>query len=54
MIQGDAEAVSELKGTNGSAIAKEANPQFLHLLRLSTAGLEINRGQTEWRKKATR
>ncbi|QCE11487.1 oleoyl-acyl carrier protein thioesterase 1, chloroplastic [Vigna unguiculata] len=54
MIQGDAEAVPELKATNGSAISKEAKQQFLHLLRLSTNGLEINRGRTEWRKKAPR
>lgn len=54
MIPGDAEAVPELKATNGSAISKEAKQQFLHLLRLSTNGLEINRGRTEWRKKAPR
>ncbi|KAK7373607.1 hypothetical protein VNO80_07022 [Phaseolus coccineus] len=54
MIQGGAETVPELKATNGSAIAKEAKKQFLHLLRLSTDGLEINRGRTEWRKKAPR
>jgi len=54
MIQGGAETVPELKATNGSAITKEAKQQFLHLLRLSTDGLEINRGRTEWRKKAPR
>ncbi|RZB52364.1 oleoyl-acyl carrier protein thioesterase 1, chloroplastic-like [Glycine soja] len=56
-IQGGAEAVPELKGTNGSATAREdkhEHQQFLHLLRLSTEGLEINRGRTEWRKKAPR
>lgn len=47
-------------GTNGSASAaiaqqdKQDRQQFLHLLRLSTEGLEINRGRTEWRKKAPR
>lgn len=44
-------------GMNGSAVAREdkqENQQFLHLLRLSTNGLEINRGRTEWRKKAPR
>jgi len=50
--------VSELKGSNGSAAAaakgKEDYCQFLHLLRLSGDGLEINRGCTEWRKKQTR
>lgn len=43
-----------LKMTNGSAsAAKDGDgcPQFLHLLRLSHDGLEINRGRTEWRKK---
>ncbi|XP_058206640.1 oleoyl-acyl carrier protein thioesterase, chloroplastic-like isoform X2 [Rhododendron vialii] len=33
---------------------KEDYCQFLHLLRLSGDGLEINRGRTEWRKKPTR
>ncbi|XP_020236971.1 oleoyl-acyl carrier protein thioesterase 1, chloroplastic [Cajanus cajan] len=57
MIHGGAEVVPELKGTNGSAMArddKQERQQFLHLLRLSTDGLEINRGRTEWRKKAPR
>ncbi|XP_008794588.1 oleoyl-acyl carrier protein thioesterase, chloroplastic-like [Phoenix dactylifera] len=39
--------------TNGSANGKQHEqelPQFLHLLRLSGTGLEINRGRTEWRK----
>ncbi|KAJ6824855.1 oleoyl-acyl carrier protein thioesterase 1, chloroplastic-like [Iris pallida] len=39
--------------TNGSATGKRnMNDQchFLHLLRLSDTGLEINRGRTEWRK----
>lgn len=43
-----------LKMTNGSAMAAkdgEGCPRFLHLLRLSRDGLEINRGRTEWRKK---
>ncbi|XP_054785345.1 oleoyl-acyl carrier protein thioesterase 1, chloroplastic-like [Prosopis cineraria] len=51
------EAVSELQGTNGSTITTEVQQdckQFLHLLRLSSDGLEINRGRTEWRKKAPR
>ncbi|KAL3828917.1 hypothetical protein ACJIZ3_017719 [Penstemon smallii] len=46
---------SELNGTtNGSPVSeKDENSrlQFLHLLRLSKVGLEINRGRTEWRKK---
>ncbi|KAI8574252.1 hypothetical protein RHMOL_Rhmol01G0340600 [Rhododendron molle] len=50
--------LSELNGSNGSAAAAaEGNEdycQFLHLLRLSGDGLEINRGRTEWRKKQTR
>ncbi|RDY12132.1 Oleoyl-acyl carrier protein thioesterase 2, chloroplastic [Mucuna pruriens] len=56
-IQDGAEAVPELTGTNGSAMAREGKQepqQFLHLLRLSSDGLEINRGRTEWRKKAPR
>lgn len=53
----DAKAVSELQGTNGSAAVKENiedSRQFLHLLRFSGDGLEINRGRTEWRKKPSR
>lgn len=48
-------AVTKLKGTNGyAAAAKDGDDfcQFLHLLRLSGEGLEINRGRTEWRKKS--
>lgn len=43
-----------LQGTNGSlSVAKDENDclQFLHLLRLSNDGSEMNRGRTEWRKK---
>ncbi|XP_010926746.1 oleoyl-acyl carrier protein thioesterase, chloroplastic [Elaeis guineensis] len=39
--------------TNGSAIGKQHKKEhhrFLHFLRLSSTGLEINRGRTEWRK----
>ncbi|KAL3616328.1 hypothetical protein CASFOL_039718 [Castilleja foliolosa] len=46
--------LSELHGTNGSpAVAKDESDylQFLHLLRLSNDGSEINRGRTEWRMK---
>ncbi|KAI4354319.1 hypothetical protein L6164_003190 [Bauhinia variegata] len=53
----DSEVIPELQGTNGSAIPAEGEQncqQFLHLLRLSSDGLEINRGRTEWRKKAAR
>lgn len=54
----DAEAVSELQGSNGFAAATKGKGgdmrQFLHLLRLSGDGLEINRGRTEWRKKPAR
>ncbi|XP_076921766.1 oleoyl-acyl carrier protein thioesterase 1, chloroplastic-like [Bidens hawaiensis] len=45
---------SLLKGTNGCAYSKpdgENLSQFLHLLRSSGDGLELNRGRTEWRKK---
>ncbi|KAF3646452.1 Oleoyl-acyl carrier protein thioesterase, chloroplastic [Capsicum annuum] len=42
-------------GANGSATAaKDVNKSFLHLLRLSSDGLEINRCRTEWRKKPSR
>lgn len=53
----EAEAVSKLQGTNGSPAETEEDedlPQFLHLLRRSGDGVEINRGRTEWRKKPTR
>lgn len=42
-------------GTNGSSAMKSSGqdfPSFLHFLRLSPSGLEINRGRTEWRKKS--
>ncbi|XP_022727629.1 oleoyl-acyl carrier protein thioesterase 1, chloroplastic-like [Durio zibethinus] len=41
-------------GTNGSAGTREDYPTFLHLLRFSSDGQEINRGRTEWRKKPAR
>jgi len=50
----DSAADSRLNGTNGSATHTNDGAescQFLHLLRLSGDGLEINRGRTEWRKK---
>ncbi|KAE8660773.1 Oleoyl-acyl carrier protein thioesterase 1 [Hibiscus syriacus] len=53
----NAETDSELNGTNGSAVAREDDvdcPKFLHLLRVSCDGQEINRGRTEWRKKHAR
>ncbi|KAJ4956551.1 hypothetical protein NE237_013334 [Protea cynaroides] len=52
-----AEAIPELNGTNGSATErkhKENCCQFLHFLRMSDGGPEINRGRTEWRRKSTR
>ncbi|KAL0759335.1 hypothetical protein Bca101_075485 [Brassica carinata] len=45
---------SEIGGTNGSASSGaqgQNDSQFLHLLRLSGDGQEINRGTTLWRKK---
>ncbi|KAF8046673.1 hypothetical protein N665_3529s0003, partial [Sinapis alba] len=45
---------SEIGGTNGSATSVthgHNDSQFLHLLRLSGDGQEINRGTTLWRKK---
>ncbi|KAL4341514.1 hypothetical protein GQ457_08G020610 [Hibiscus cannabinus] len=58
-LQGATEKASVLHGTNGFATAttREDQPdchQFLHILRLSGDGLEINRGHTEWRRKSTR
>ncbi|XP_038692160.1 oleoyl-acyl carrier protein thioesterase 1, chloroplastic-like [Tripterygium wilfordii] len=53
----DTPAVSELHQTNGTAsVTDDAQEcfKFLHLLRLSGDGLEINRGRTEWRKKPAR
>ncbi|PWA57469.1 oleoyl-acyl carrier protein thioesterase [Artemisia annua] len=46
--------VTKLEGSNGSASSpKEENDmsQFLHILRSSGDGLELNRARTEWRKK---
>ncbi|KAF3327709.1 oleoyl-acyl carrier protein thioesterase 1 [Carex littledalei] len=45
------EGASENGSSNGVALSMQ-NPQhqFLHLLRLSGTGLEINRGRTVWRK----
>ncbi|XP_076883256.1 oleoyl-acyl carrier protein thioesterase, chloroplastic-like [Bidens hawaiensis] len=43
--------------SNGSVASKENGDKlskFLHLLRSSGDGLEINRGRTEWRKKPVR
>ncbi|KAK4408681.1 Oleoyl-acyl carrier protein thioesterase, chloroplastic [Sesamum angolense] len=48
------DSVSQLHGTNGSPTAAKDESdylQFLHLLRISNDGSEINRGRTEWRKK---
>lgn len=53
----NAEAILGQKGTNGSTAATENqnnNRQFLHLLRISGDGSEINRGRTVWRKKPAR
>lgn len=52
----DSDAISNLKGANGSPATgdKEDYRQFLHLLRLSSDGSEINRGRTEWRRKPGR
>lgn len=54
-VENGGEAVPELNGTNGYISGdKQDTRQFLHLLRLSSDGLEINRGRTEWRKKQQR
>ncbi|CAH9129393.1 unnamed protein product [Cuscuta epithymum] len=43
----------EPSGTNGQLtnMASRTDKCFLHLLRLSDSGLEINRARTEWRRK---
>lgn len=47
--------ITQLNRTNGSAtLTKDKQGEyceFLHLLRVSGGGLEINRGRTQWRKK---
>eukprot|EP00268_Persea_americana_P052652 TRINITY_DN5904_c0_g1_i2.p3 TRINITY_DN5904_c0_g1~~TRINITY_DN5904_c0_g1_i2.p3 ORF type:complete len:108 (-),score=28.67 TRINITY_DN5904_c0_g1_i2:609-932(-) len=51
------EMLPEQYGANGSATARKFGEdycQFLHFLRFSGDGLEINRGRTEWRKKSAR
>ncbi|KAG7543241.1 HotDog domain superfamily [Arabidopsis thaliana x Arabidopsis arenosa] len=51
------EVVSKLTGTNGSTTSSKQEhneSQFLHILRLSENGQEINRGRTQWRKKSSR
>ncbi|KAF4383106.1 hypothetical protein F8388_009137 [Cannabis sativa] len=53
------DSIHSLNGiTNGFAASagnkQQDCKQFLHLLRLSGDGLEINRGRTEWRKKCPR
>lgn len=57
LINGDG-SISQLKGTNGTPTSTrdedDDSVQFLHLLRLSADGSEINRGRTEWRRKPQR
>ncbi|KAI3896655.1 hypothetical protein MKW92_021744 [Papaver armeniacum] len=51
------EDVHKLPETNGSVTGGRHEMdtcQFLHFLRLSGEGLELNRGRTEWRKKLAR
>ncbi|KAI3996814.1 hypothetical protein MKX01_041114 [Papaver californicum] len=51
------EDVNKLQETNGCVTGRRHEMdtcQFLHFLRLSGEGLELNRGRTEWRKKLTR
>ncbi|KAJ0244710.1 Oleoyl-acyl carrier protein thioesterase 2 [Hirschfeldia incana] len=55
----DDNPISKLTGgTNGSATSslqgQHNESQFLHMLRLSENGQEINRGRTQWRKKSSR
>ncbi|KAG7025417.1 Oleoyl-acyl carrier protein thioesterase 2, chloroplastic [Cucurbita argyrosperma subsp. argyrosperma] len=54
-VENGSKTVTELNGTNGYISSdKQDDRQFLHLLRLSSDGLEINRGRTQWRKKQQR
>lgn len=51
------DAIPQLKSTNGAPLPTRNEDdclQFLHLLRLSADGSEINRGRTEWRRKPER
>ncbi|MCL7030240.1 hypothetical protein MKW94_027688 [Papaver nudicaule] len=51
------EDVDKLQQTNGSVTGRSHETdtcQFLHILRLSGEGPELNRGRTEWRKKLAR
>ncbi|KAM7271158.1 hypothetical protein ACFE04_030372 [Oxalis oulophora] len=53
----ETEVVSGLQGTNGSAAVSENKEdclKYLHLIRLSSDGSEINRARTEWRRKPRR
>lgn len=53
----EAGTISQLRGTNGTPAStknEDGSLQFLHLLRLSTDGSEINRGRTEWSRKPQR
>ncbi|XP_050206465.1 oleoyl-acyl carrier protein thioesterase 2, chloroplastic-like [Mercurialis annua] len=43
--------VDSLTSIEHNTNTDQHSPNFLHLLRLSRNGLEINRGRTQWRKK---
>ncbi|XP_042483091.1 oleoyl-acyl carrier protein thioesterase 1, chloroplastic-like [Macadamia integrifolia] len=55
LVMEGSEVVAELSGSkNGSLIGRKHEEdcyQFLHCLRMSSGGPEINRGRTEWRRK---
>ncbi|XP_042486049.1 oleoyl-acyl carrier protein thioesterase 1, chloroplastic-like [Macadamia integrifolia] len=56
-LMDNAEAIPELNGTNGSATERKHEEdccRFLHFVRFSGDGPEVNRGRTEWRRKSTR
>jgi fatty acyl-ACP thioesterase A len=46
---------SSANGSNGTYLSESKHQTllFLHVLRLSKEGKEINRGRTEWRRKPT-
>ncbi|KAJ4969215.1 hypothetical protein NE237_015916 [Protea cynaroides] len=56
-LMDDAEAIPEFNGTNGSATQRknvEDSSRFLHFVKFSDGGREINRGCSEWIRKSTR
>lgn len=56
-LVGGPNSVAKLKPVNGAPTLERTEDdylQFLHMLRLSADGSEINRARTEWRMKPQR